>query len=79
MVDFNDAQIDKINQRIINNAMVQDIMKLNSTIERFGFEHRMEEIKNLADGFTDEFRNELLNNIKKSNLIIEVLANAIRR
>lgn len=79
VVSFNEAQVDKINQRIINNAMVQDIMKLNSTIERFGFEHRMEEIKNLADGFTDEFRNELLNNIKKSNLIIEVLANAIRR
>jgi ParB-like chromosome segregation protein Spo0J len=79
MVDFNDAQIDKINQRIINNAMVQDIMKLNSTIQKFALEHNTSDIHDLADEFTTEYRNELLKNLQKSTSVLEILANAIRR
>lgn len=79
MVDFNDAQIDKINQRIINNAMVQDIMKLNNTIQKFALEHNTSDIHDLADEFTTEYRNELLKNLQKSTSVLEILANAIRR
>jgi len=79
MVDFNDAQIDKINQRIINNAMVQDIMKLNNTIQKFALEHNTSDIHDLSDEFTTEYRNELLKNLQKSTSVLEILANAIRR
>ena len=79
MVDFNDAQIDKINQRIINNAMVQDIIKLNNTIQKFALDHNTSDIHDLADEFTTEYRNELLKNLQKSTSVLEILANAIRR
>lgn len=79
MVDFNNAQIDKINQRIINNAMVQDILKLTNTITDFAFNNRMEVIQKLSDSFTDEFRDNILQELDKSRITIEVLINAIRR
>ena len=79
VVDFQEMQVDKANQRIINNAMVQDILKLTNTITNFAFNNRMEVVQKLSDDFTDEFRSNILKELDKSRITIEVLIDAIRR
>lgn len=56
VVDFQSAQVDKINQKIINNALYQEILKLLDNIDKFGITHKISELKELQISKDDRKR-----------------------
>ena len=79
IVDFKAAKVDQINQRIISNAMTQEVLKLLSTIEKFGYMHKEEELKVLKDELPEDSARILVGTIKNCYRILEKIQNAIER
>lgn len=79
VVSFQDAKIDQINQKIISNAMTQEVLKLLSAIEKFGFLHKEEELKVLKDELTDDAARNIVGTIKNCYMVLEKIQNAIER
>ena len=79
IVNFQDAQIDQMNQKIISNAMTQEVLKLLSSIEKFGFIHKEEELKVLRTELDDTTARNLIGTIKNCYMILEKIQDAIGR
>ena len=61
VVSFKDAQIDKINQTIIENDLYQTVLKLLANVEKFGMQYKTAELekmfKSLKSDELDDIRN----------------------
>lgn len=61
VVSFKDAQIDKINQEIIENDLYQTVLKLLANVEKFGMQYKTTELekmfKSLKSDELDDIRN----------------------
>ena len=61
VVSFQDAQIDKINQTIIENDLYQTVLKLLANVEKFGMQYKTTELekmfKSLKSDELDDIRN----------------------
>lgn len=79
VVSIQDAKIDQMNQKIISNAMTQEVLKLLSTIEKFGYLHKEEELKVLKDELPEDSARILVGTIKNCYRILEKIQNAIER
>ena len=79
VVSFQDAKIDQINQKIISNAMTQEVLKLLNFIEKFGFMHKEEELKVLKDELSDDAARNIVGTIKNCYMILEKIQKAIER
>lgn len=79
ITDFRDAKIDQINQKIISNAMTQEVLKLLNFIEKFGFMHKEEELKVLKDELSDDAARNIVGTIKNCYMILEKIQKAIER
>lgn len=79
VVSLQDAKIDQMNQKIISNAMTQEVLKLLSTIEKFGYMHKEEELKVLKDELPEESARILVGTIKNCYRVLEKIQNAIER
>ena len=79
ITDFRDAKIDQINQKIISNAMTQEVLKLLNFIEKFGFMHKEEELKVLKDELSDDAARNIVGTIKNCYIILEKIQKAIER
>ena len=62
VVSFQDAQIDKINQTIIENDLYQTVLKLLANVEKFGMQYKTAELekmfKSLKSDELDDIRNK---------------------
>lgn len=79
IVDIQAAKVDQINQKIIDNALTQEVLKLLGTIERFGFEHKAEELKALQTELADDAKANMQGMIKNCHMILDGISNAINR
>lgn len=79
IVDIQAAKVDQINQKIIDNALTQEVLKLLGTIERFGFEHKAEELKALQTELADDAKANMQGMIKNCHMILDGILNAINR
>lgn len=79
IVDIQAAKVDQINQKIIDNALTQEVLRLLGTIERFGFEHKAEELKALQTELVDDAKANMQGMIKNCHMILDGISNAINR
>lgn len=79
VVDLKEKRIDRANQEIINNALTMEVLKLLNIIGKFGLEHKTSELKALQSEISDEDKDNVLGLIKNSKMILDEIANAIRR
>lgn len=79
IVDIQAAKVDQINQKIIDNALTQEVLKLLGTIERFGFDHKAEELKALQTELADDAKANMQGMIKNCHMILDGISNAINR
>lgn len=79
IIDIQAAKVDQINQKIIDNALTQEVLKLLGTIERFGFEHKAEELKALQTELADDAKANMQGMIKNCHMILDRISNAINR
>lgn len=79
VVDLKEKRIDRVNQGIINNALTVEVLKLLNIIGKFGLEHKTSELKALQSEISDEDKDNVLGLIKNSKMILDEIANAIRR
>ncbi len=79
IVDIQAAKVDQINQKIIDNALTQEVLKLLGTIERFGFDHKAEELKALQTELSDDAKANMQGMIKNCHMILDRISNAIDR
>lgn len=79
IVDIQAAKVDQINQKIIDNTLTQEVLKLLGTIERFGFEHKAEELKALQTELADDAKANMQGMIKNCHMILDGISNAINR
>ena len=70
VVNFSEIQQDKRNQRILNTQLTQDILKLINDVTAFGFHHSSEEVENLGDELTEDYRKHLLDELQKCSRVI---------
>ena len=77
IVDFKAAQVDKINQKIINNAMLQDVLKLIDAITRFGLEYGPIKLEALAATMDDDTATHTVGMIKNCHMILKNITDAI--
>lgn len=79
VVSFQDVKIDKINQRILNNALTQDILKLINAVTKFGFEHKQNDLRTLNEELTSDYKAHILSELEKCKHIISVIETSLRR
>lgn len=77
VVSIKDIRIDQINQKIISNAMTQEVLKLLSTIEKFGYEHKESELKVLKEELSEDAARNVVGTIKNCYRILEKIQIAI--
>ena len=75
VVDFKSAQIDRINQNIINNALYQDVLKLLDNIGGISLKHKIRELKSLE--LSPDERKSLLFRCEDCRKIILEIENEI--
>lgn len=49
VVSMDDIQMDKLNKKIVNSAMLQDVLSLLNRIDDFGLKHKAEDLQELRD------------------------------
>ena len=54
VVSLKDAQTDKINQKIIDNALMQEFLKVLNSFDSFMLEHSVEDLENIADQIPED-------------------------
>ena len=79
IVDIKAARVDQINQKIIDNALTQDVLKLLGTIEKFGFEHKTEELKALQTELSEDAKTNMQGLIKNCHMVLDQISSAISR
>ena len=77
VVNFADIQRDKQNQRILNNELTQDILKLISTVNAFGFRHKTSEIEKLTEELTEDYKKDLIDRLTTCNKVIYKIQTAL--
>lgn len=77
IVDFRDAKIDQINQKIINNAMTQDVLKLIDCITKFGLEYGPIKLECWAASIDDDTATHTAGMIKNCYMILKNITDAI--
>lgn len=60
VVSMNDIQIDKLNQQIINTALLQEVLELLNKIDAFGMKHRTSELEALHEMAGDDTQRKLI-------------------
>lgn len=77
ITDFRDAKIDQINQKIINNAMTQDVLKLIDCITKFGLEYGPIKLESWAASIDDDTATHAAGMIKNCHMILKNITDAI--
>lgn len=77
IVDFKAAKVDQINQRIISNAMTQDVLKLIDCITKFGLEYGPIKLENWAASIDDNTATHTAGMIKNCHMILKNITDAI--
>ena len=54
IVSLKDAHTDKINQKIIDNALMQEFLKVLNSFDSFMLEHSVEDLENIADQIPED-------------------------
>ena len=79
VVDIREARIDKANQKIINNSMTQDVLRMIDAITKFAFEYGPIKAKALAEGMDDDTASHILGMIKNCQMVLKDIEEAINR
>ena len=77
ITDFRDAKIDQVNQKIINNAMTQDVLKLIDCITKFGLEYGPIKLESWAASIDDDTATHTAGMIKNCHMILKNITDAI--
>lgn len=77
VVSFQDAKIDQINQKIINNAMTQDVLNLIDCITKFGLEYGPIKLESWAASIDDDTATHAAGMIKNCHIILKNITDAI--
>lgn len=78
IVNFKDAQIDKINQDIIGNSLLQEVLKLINEVDKFAMIHKTEELKTLTTAVKDDERGIIADKCKTGRMTLQIIENYIR-
>ena len=79
VVSFQDVKIDQINQKIINNAMTQDVLKLIDCITKFGLEYGPIKLESWATSIDDDTATHAAGMIRNCHMILKNITDAIDR
>lgn len=77
IVDFKAAKVDQVNQKIINNAMMQDVLKLIDNITRFGLEYGSIKLEAWAASIDDDTASHTAGMIKNCHMVLKSITDAI--
>lgn len=79
VVNMNDIQMDKLNQQIINSALLQEVLELLNKIDAFGMKHRSDELKALHDMIEDDAQRKLIANrcVDCKGILMTIASNII--
>lgn len=77
IVEFKAAKVDQVNQKIINNAMMQDVLKLIDNITRFGLEYGPIKLEAWAASIDDDTASHTAGMIKNCHMILKNITDAI--
>ena len=77
IVDFRAAKVDQVNQKIINNAMMQDVLKLIDNITRFGLEYGSIKLEAWAASIDDDTASHTAGMIKNCHMVLKSITDAI--
>lgn len=79
VVNMNDIQMDKLNQQIINSALLQEVLELLNKIDAFGMKHRSDELKALHDMIDDDAQRKLIANrcVDCKGILMTIASNII--
>lgn len=77
IVDFKAAKVDQANQKIINNAMMQDVLKLIDNITRFGLEYGPIKLEAWAASIDDDTASHTAGMIKNCHMVLKNITDAI--
>ena len=78
IVNFKDVQIDKINQDIIGNSLLQEVLKLINEVDKFAMIHKTEELKTLTTAVKDDERGIIADKCKTGRMTLQIIENYIR-
>jgi len=73
IVDFEEAQIDKLNQTIIESALLQDVLTLLNKIDEFGLKYKAEDLATLFDNVPDDEKQLLVGRCETCKRIITTI------
>lgn len=78
IVNLKDVQIDKINQDIIGNSLLQEVLKLINEVDKFAMIHKTEELKTLTTAVKDDERGIIADKCKTGRMTLQIIENYIR-
>lgn len=73
VVGFREAQLDKINKEILDNALLQDVLSVLNKVDEFGQKHRPEDLEVLRDHVPDDEKGFLINRCEICKRIITAI------
>lgn len=73
IVDFEEAQIDKLNQTIIESALLQDVLTLLNKIDEFRLKYKAEDLATLFDNVPDDEKQLLVGRCETCKRIITTI------
>lgn len=77
IVDFQSAQADKHHKELIDNALMQEVLKLLNDIDKFGMVHKTTELNCLAEMVEEDERGIYSKRIESCQLILEKIKIAL--
>ena len=79
VINLQAVQNDKVNKAIIDNALMQEILKMLNTIDKFGMEHKTEELRCIAEMVADDEKQIYKQRIESCQLILEKIKSYLIR